>query len=67
MEEYGVAKTARIAKIVIHPKNDKIVYTFGPHFGPQEDRGIYKTTNGGKTWEKIFYRSKYWWHRYCLR
>ena len=53
----GLQKTARIAKIVIHPKNDKIVYVaaLGHTFGPQEDRGIYKTTNGGKTWEKILF------------
>ena len=53
----GLQKTARIAKIVIHPKNDKIVYVaaLGHTFGPQEDRGIYKTTNGGKTWKKILF------------
>ena len=43
--------------IVIHPKNDNIVYVaaLGHTFGPQKERGIYKTTNGGKTWKQILF------------
>ena len=53
----GLEKTARIAKIVMHPKNDDIVYVaaLGHTFGPQKERGIYKTTNGGKTWKQILF------------
>ena len=56
-ENMGLKKTARIAKIVIHPKNDNIVYVaaLGHTFGPQKERGIYKTTNGGKTWKQILF------------
>ena len=56
-QNMGLKKTARIAKIVIHPKNDNIVYVaaLGHTFGPQKERGIYKTTNGGKTWKQILF------------
>ena len=56
-ENMGLKKTARIAKIIVHPKNDNIVYVaaLGHTFGPQKERGIYKTTNGGKTWKQILF------------
>ena len=56
-ENMGLKKTARIAKVIVHPKNDNIVYVaaLGHTFGPQKERGIYKTTNGGKTWKQILF------------
>lgn len=53
----GLEKTERIAKIVIHPENPDIVYVaaLGPLWSPGTERGVFKTTDGGKTWEKIFY------------
>jgi hypothetical protein len=53
----GLKETQTIARIVIDPKNPETVYVASPGhlFGPNPDRGIYKTTSGGKTWSKIKY------------
>ena len=53
----GLKKTARIARVVIHPENDNIVYAaaLGHTYGPQKERGIYRTNNGGKSWEQILF------------
>ena len=53
----GLEKTFQIGKILIHPKNPEIVYVgaLGRLYGPSEDRGLYKTTDGGKTWAKVLY------------
>src|SRR6476661_6237634 len=51
----GLTETQTIARIVIDPKNPETVYVASPGhlFGPSPDRGIYKTADGGKTWNKI--------------
>jgi photosystem II stability/assembly factor-like uncharacterized protein len=51
----GLKETQTIARIVIDPKNPETVYVAAPGhlFGPSPDRGVYKTTDGGKTWNKI--------------
>ena len=48
----GLRETQTIAKIAIHPKDPNVVYVaaVGHLFGPNPERGIYKTTDGGKTW-----------------
>lgn len=53
----GLKETQTIARIVIDPRNPEVVYVAadGHLFGPNPDRGIYKTTDGGKTWNKIKY------------
>jgi photosystem II stability/assembly factor-like uncharacterized protein len=53
----GLKKTFQIGKILVHPKDPNIVYVgaLGRLYGPNEDRGLYKTTDGGKTWNKILY------------
>ncbi|MGA9269207.1 MAG: glycosyl hydrolase [Lutimonas sp.] len=53
----GLEKTGRIGRVVIHPTNPDIVYAaaLGHTFGPQEDRGVYKTTDGGKSWKRILF------------
>ena len=53
----GLRETQTISRIVIDPRNPETVYVAspGPLFGPSPDRGIYKTTDGGKTWSKIKY------------
>ncbi len=47
-----------ISKIRIHPTNPDIVWVavFGYYGGPNEERGVYKTADGGKTWRKVLYR-----------
>src|SRR5579883_221706 len=53
----GLKKTFQIGRILIHPSNPDIVYVaaLGRLYGPNEERGLFKTCDGGKTWEKILY------------
>jgi len=47
-----------ISKIRVHPTNPDIVWAavFGFHGAPNDERGVFKTTDGGKTWKKVLYR-----------
>jgi photosystem II stability/assembly factor-like uncharacterized protein len=51
-EYVGLKGTQSIAKVVVHPKDPNIVYVaaIGHLFGPNPERGLYKTIDGGKTW-----------------
>ncbi len=51
----GLRETQTIARVVIDPKNPSVVYAAAPGhlFGPNPERGIYKTTDAGQTWAKI--------------
>ena len=51
----GLKDTQSIARIVIDPRNPETVYVASPGhlFGPNPERGVYKTTDGGKNWTKI--------------
>jgi photosystem II stability/assembly factor-like uncharacterized protein len=53
----GLENTGRIARVVIHPTNPDIVYVAsqGHGYGPQRDRGIFRTTDGGRTWEHVLF------------
>ncbi|MFQ5704327.1 MAG: sialidase [Gemmatimonadales bacterium] len=53
----GLEGTGRIGRIVIHPTNPDIVYAavLGHTHAPQQERGIYRTTDGGKTWERVLF------------
>jgi photosystem II stability/assembly factor-like uncharacterized protein len=53
----GLEKTERISAIKIDPTNTNTVYVgaMGPLWSAGADRGVYKTTDGGKSWEKILY------------
>jgi len=53
----GLAGTNTIARIVVHPKNPDVVYAAasGHEWTPNPDRGVYRTADGGKSWEKILY------------
>src|SRR5204863_3729628 len=52
----GLKKSFQVGRIAIHPTNPDIVYVgaLGRLYGPSEERGLFKTADGGKTWEKIF-------------
>jgi photosystem II stability/assembly factor-like uncharacterized protein len=54
----GLVPTRQIARIRIHPRNANIAYVaaFGDGFGPGPDRGVYRTKDGGKTWQKVLFR-----------
>jgi photosystem II stability/assembly factor-like uncharacterized protein len=53
----GLKETFQIGRIVIHPTNPNIVYVgaLGRLYGRNPERGLFKTTDGGKTWEKVLY------------
>jgi photosystem II stability/assembly factor-like uncharacterized protein len=54
----GLADTRQIGRVRVHPKNPDIVYVaaLGHVFGPNEQRGVFRSTDGGKSWQKILYR-----------
>ena len=54
----GLRATKHIGRICIHPSNPDIVYVaaLGDVFGPNEERGVFRSCDGGKTWEKVLYR-----------
>jgi photosystem II stability/assembly factor-like uncharacterized protein len=56
----GLKDTRHISRIVIHPKNPNIVWVaaVGHLFGDNEERGIFKTIDGGKTWKKVLFSDK---------
>src|SRR4030095_3776795 len=53
----GLKDGRHIIRILIHPRNPDIVWAavMGHLFGPNEERGVYKTIDGGKTWKKVLY------------
>lgn len=53
----GLEKTQHISRIIIHPHNDDVVFVAaqGALHGNNTERGIYKSTDGGKTWKKVLY------------
>ncbi len=53
----GLEKTGRIGRIVIHPQNPDIVLAaaLGHCYGPQEERGVFRTTDGGETWQRTLF------------
>lgn len=57
----GLKDSGTIARIVIHPKNSDVVYVAVPghEWTRNEERGIFKTTDGGKTWSRIFFINDY--------
>ena len=53
----GLKDTRHITKIIFHPKNADIVYcaATGHLFGANDERGVFKTVDGGKSWQKILF------------
>jgi photosystem II stability/assembly factor-like uncharacterized protein len=56
-QHMGLKDSERISSIAIHPQNPDVVYVgaLGHAFGPNEERGVFMTTDGGKTWTKTLY------------
>ncbi len=55
----GLADTQAVARIRIHPVNPDIVYVaaLGHPYGDNEERGVFRSTDGGNTWERILFAS----------
>ena len=53
----GLENTGRISRIVVHPTNPDVVYaaSLGFAYGPQPERGIYRSTDGGKSWDRVLF------------
>ncbi|HEX4592252.1 MAG TPA: PDZ domain-containing protein, partial [Gemmataceae bacterium] len=53
----GLRESFQIGRIVIHPTDPNTVYVgaLGRLYGPNTERGVFKTTDGGKTWERVLY------------
>ncbi len=51
----GLKDSRQIGAIIVHPENSDVVFVaaLGHAFGPNEERGIYRTTDGGKSWSKV--------------
>jgi photosystem II stability/assembly factor-like uncharacterized protein len=53
----GLEKTGRISRVVIDPKDPNVVLVaaLGHAYGPQPERGVFRTTDGGKTWDRVLF------------
>lgn len=56
-KKVGLEKTERIKRIVVHPQNPDVacVCALGREWGPNPERGVFLTEDGGETWEKVLY------------
>jgi len=57
----GLVGSRHVGRILIHPDNPDIVYVaaLGSLWGPNDERGLYRTTDGGETWERLLRPSAY--------
>ncbi len=55
----GLEHTGQIGAVLIHPSNPNLIYVaaLGHPFGPNPERGVYRSTDGGGTWEQVFFVS----------
>jgi len=53
----GLKEARHIVRIIVHPKNPDIIWVaaMGHLFGPNETRGVFKSTDGGQNWKKVLY------------
>ncbi len=56
-QHMGLEATGRIGRVIIHPTNPDVVYAAaqGHSYGPQQERGVYRTRDGGGTWERVLF------------
>jgi photosystem II stability/assembly factor-like uncharacterized protein len=56
----GLAATRHIGRIRVHPRNPGLVYVaaLGHIFGPNDERGVFRSKDGGKSWERILFKSR---------
>ena len=58
-QHVGLSDTQTIGRVIVHPTNPDIVYVAasGHEWTDNDMRGVFKTTNGGKNWTKVYYKS----------
>jgi len=56
----GLNDTERIKRILVHPRDPDVAWVcaLGHTWGPNAERGVFRTTDGGQTWEKVLYRDE---------
>ncbi|RAO78197.1 WD40/YVTN/BNR-like repeat-containing protein [Dyella jiangningensis] len=54
----GLEDTRQIASVLVDPRNPKVVFTaaLGHAYGPNAERGVFRTTDGGKHWDKVLFK-----------
>jgi photosystem II stability/assembly factor-like uncharacterized protein len=59
-QHLGLADTRHIARVRVHPRDPDLVYVaaLGHAFGTNRQRGVYRSRNGGRTWEQVLFRSE---------
>lgn len=55
----GLSDSRHISRVRVHPRDPDVVYVavLGHAFGPNEDRGVFRSTNGGASWKKVLFRN----------
>ena len=58
-QHIGLPEARQISKVIIHPDDPNRVYvaSMGHTWGPSPERGVFRTTDGGKTWDKVLFKS----------
>ena len=54
----GLKDSRQIGRLIVHPKDANIIFVaaLGHEFGPNAERGVFRSLDGGKTWEKVLYK-----------
>src|SRR5690348_16257 len=58
-QHIGLRDSKQISRIVIHPKNPDLVYVavLGHAYAPNEERGVYRSTDGGRNWQRVLFKA----------
>ncbi len=59
-QHVGLRDTRHIGRVLVHPRNPDLVYVaaLGHAFGPNPERGVFRSRDGGKIWEKVLYKDE---------
>ncbi len=59
-QHMGLVNTETVSKIRVHPTNPDVVWAavLGHAYGPNAERGVFKSTDGGKSWQRVLYRDE---------